>query len=319
MHPTLQILDRHQSEISQVNVHWFDLPEPSALVKSDDKIFNLSWTPNNQADLNTEIWPTAAYNILFYPKAKDRLDWWLDALTGHLIQDQKLWIVGENDGGIKSLPKRVADYFDCFKIDSARHCVIFELAPKDTNPPTPKPIEFQVDDLKCTSLAGVFSAGRLDKGSEVLLGVLPELKGDILEFGGGCGVLTAKIAQQKQVKKIDSVEVDLLAVRSSNLMFAENKLNALATCIWSDGTLQLPKKRYDHIVTNPPFHKGTRTEYGATEKFFTEAHEWVKTGGKFIWVANDFLTYQHYLKENFHEAQLLVQMKGFKVYSATRK
>ena len=319
MHPTLQLIDRQQSELKQSNIHWFDLPEPSPLVKSTDNIFNLSWSENNGAEINTTAWPTADYNILFYPKAKDRLNWWLASLLPQLTDKQKLWVVGENDSGIKSLPKRVSEYFDCLKIDSARHCVIFELKRREIALQIPKEIEFRVDDLTCHSLAGVFSAGRLDKGSEVLLSVLPELKGDILEFGGGCGVMTAKIAQQKQVKKVDAVELDLLAVRSSLLTFESNGLTAKANTIWSDGTQQLPQKRYDHIVTNPPFHKGTRTEYGATEKFFAEAHQWLKSGGKLKWVANDFLTYQHLLKGNFNEEQVLLHTKGFKVYSATRQ
>lgn len=319
MHPTLSLLERHQSVLDEQTVHWFDLPEPSSLLKSSDKQFNLLWSSRNNADEDQSIWPTAPLNVLFYPKAKERLDWWLKQLTSSLNESQTIWVVGENNGGIKSLPKRLKGLFESTKLDSARHCALYEISPIAPMPDQKNWHVFTTNDLDCYALPGVFSAGRLDKGSEIYLANLPQLEGNGLEFGGGCGVITSCVAKMSGVENITSVEIDLLATRSSRKTFAENQLEHKAKAVWSDGTSNLPNKQYDFIVSNPPFHQGIKTAYAPTEAFFQEAHSWLNRGGKFYWVANDFLNYQHILEAHFTSITTLAHDRGFKVFSALKK
>jgi len=318
MHPTLQLLERHQSELISSPVHWFDLPEQTTLLKSTDKQFNLNWCVNNDATIEDSPWPCGEQNVLFYPKAKDRLDWWLKTISTTFKKGQRLWVVGENNGGIKSLTKRLKDQFECHKVDSARHCALYEIAPLTTLTNQPSWSQYEYQSHTIFSLPGVFSAAKLDKGTEVLLSVLPELKGSILEFGGGCGVITTCLAQQKSTTSVTSVEIDLLAVRSSKKTLAENNLADKAQSIWSAGTTKLEQQRFDAIVSNPPFHKGIKTEYGPTEEFFAEVKDWLKPRGRFIWVANDFLNYQYLLEKSFSKITVLKQEKGFKVFEALK-
>lgn len=319
MHPTLQLLERHRSELLASTVHWFDVPEPTDLVKPNDRQFNLNWSTSNNAQATDIDWPCSELNVLFYPKAKDRLFWWLKTIENRSNSEQRLWVVGENNGGIKSLGKRLSESYDCVKVDSARHCVLFEITQK-------KSLEFDMAWTKYSylnntiySLPGVFSAGKLDKGTQVLLTALPSLKGNILEFGGGCGVLTTAIAQQPQVKKVTALEIDLLAVRSSLKTFHENDLSDKANTLWSAGTEALPTERFDAIVTNPPFHTGIKTSYEPTESFFLEAHQWLRTGGRLIWVANEFLNYESLLTTHFQPPIKLRNERGFNVFEAVRR
>ncbi len=319
MHPTLQLLERLQDHFNQKTVHWFDSPEENPLSKPSDQTFALNWHPLTQITLDQTKWPTADINILFYPKAKERLHWWLGHLMQSLSEGQELWVVGQNDGGIKSLPKRIKSHFDCVKLDSARHCAVYELLPNEHPDTEESWQQFQLNNITAFSLPGVFSAGKLDKGTEVLLSVLPKLAGDILEFGAGCGILTSILADNLNVNRVDAVEIDLLAVRSAKRTLKENKLEQKANVHWSAGTANLAKKQFDVIVTNPPFHQGIRTAYAPTENFFQQAHQWLKPRGKFIWVANDFLNYQDILRSEFHSIEELTHTKGFKVFQAIRK
>jgi 16S rRNA (guanine1207-N2)-methyltransferase len=132
-------------------------------------------------------------------------------------------------------------------------------------------------------------------------------------------VLTAVVANMSTVDHVTSVEIDLLAARSSQRTFEQNQLQDKATVIWSSGTENLPASKFDFIVSNPPFHQGIKTAYEPTERFFAEAHQWLKRGGKFVWVANDFLNYQQLLEANFTKISLLKHERGFKVLSAIRK
>lgn len=318
MHPTLQLLERHEEAITSHNTHWFDLPEQSFLVQSDHQQFNLLASHTNSASLTTDVWPTSSLNILFYPKAKERLSWWLYQLSQNFTASQTLWVVGENNGGIKSLPKRVKAYFDCTKIDSARHCSLFELTRSTEQLPAPEWTSFTHDGQQFFALPGVFSAGRLDKGTDVLLSVLPMLSGNVLEFGGGCGIITARVASLSSVSHVTALEIDLLATQSSKKTLVENNLSEKAHTLWSNGTQALEPQLFDAIISNPPFHQGIKTAYAPTESFFQQAYQWVKPGGTFVWVANDFLNYQSLLEPHFLPAQQLAHDKGFRVFSATR-
>jgi 16S rRNA (guanine1207-N2)-methyltransferase len=317
MHPTLQLLERHTDELSSQTIHWFDLPEPCSFVKPTDMQFNLDWSPANTATLGLTQWPTTDINILFNPKAKDRLDWWLGQISASMSAGQKIWLVGENNSGIKSIPKRLKDFFHCEKLDTARHCALYELTPSGQPMSVVEPKEFNHMGNNFIGYPGVFSAGRLDKGTEVLLSVLPQLKGNVLEFGAGCGVLTAALASQDKTTHVDAVEIDMLGVMSAIANLKTAQLDSKSSVIWSAGIENLPKKTYDVIVTNPPFHKGINTEYGPTERFFEQANQWLRPKGQIIWVANDFLNYQSMLNKAFKTPVTLAHVKGFRVLSAT--
>lgn len=335
MHTTFQILERHRSTLQDHQIHWFDAPSQSDLIKHSDQQFNLHWSNDNQLSLddqqsieNLSI-STGELNILFFPKSKERLDWWLAKISEQLKENQQLWIVGENNSGIKSIEKRVKAHFDAFKIDSARHCVLVELRQTATlsaehsswqnySLSLPNTQEPNSASKQIFSLPGVFSAAKLDKGSAILLQQLPQLNGHVLEFGCGAGVLSLAIAEQAGVNKLVATDIDALAILSTQKTLAANDLQHKAQLHWSDGLANVEQQRFDAIVTNPPFHQGIKTAYAASEEFFAQAHNWLKPGGQLIWVANDFLSYQPYLAAEFEEVVELTRERGFKVLMATK-
>ena len=318
MLPTLQLLERQRTILDKQPVHWFDAPAENPLGKQGDQYFSLLWHPANNSQTDQQNWPTAKYNVLFYPKAKERLHWWLEQLSNSLTAGQQLWVVGHNDGGIKSLAKRVKNQFKCQKIDSARHCVAYELLPEIDLPTTQWWQTFNYQETKISALPGVFAAGKLDKGTEILLNVLPTLHGNVFEFGAGCGILTTQLARQHKVSRVTAVEIDLLAVRSAQRTIDDNNYSNKVAIHWSAGTSNLPNAKFDAIVTNPPFHQGIRTAYAPTEDFFRSAKDWLTKNGQLIWVANDFLDYQSLLKPDFSNIETLTHERGFKVFRAIK-
>lgn len=319
MIPELQLLERHQEALAEQPVTWFDGPVENPLAKPSDGQQRLLADSSTQTPENFTNFPLTRLNVLFYPKAKERLHWWLAQLAAGLIGDKRLWLVGDNKGGIKSLPKRIKGHFHVEKLDSARHCSLYEVTPTDlTNLPNGTPATFEYQNHCFIAEPGVFSAGRLDVGTEVLLKVIPELKGQILEFGAGCGILTSQLAQQKDVSLVDALEIDLLAVRSTQKNLANLGLADKTRVYWSNGTANLPKKTYDAIVTNPPFHQGIKTTYAPTESFFSAAHIWLKPRGMLIWVANDFLDYRPSLAKEFKNIECLAHDKNFRVWQAQK-
>ena len=79
--------------------------------------------------------------------------------------------------------------------------------------------------LKVVSLPGVFSHGRLDRGTELLLEHLDKLpSGHLLDFGCGAGVLGAAVKRRYPHNSVTMLDVDAFAAASSRLTLAANGL-----------------------------------------------------------------------------------------------
>ncbi|MFD0749092.1 tRNA1(Val) (adenine(37)-N6)-methyltransferase [Mucilaginibacter calamicampi] len=93
----------------------------------------------------------------------------------------------------------------------------------------------------------------------VLLGALAEANdpASILDIGTGTGVIALMLAQRFISAKIDAVEIDELAAATAAANFKNSPFADRLTCYplsledYSNGH---PSKRYDLIVSNPPFY-----------------------------------------------------------------
>ena len=261
--------------------------------------------------------------ILYFPKAKSEAQMLIHFALSGLTPDGRLWLVGDNKGGIKSAPNLIKKLGGkAQKIDGARHCSLLEVA--DLSPLAQSLGKFQladywqqnhhVQDLTLCSLPGVFSHGKLDVGTQVLLDHLPKLTGKVLDFGCGCGVIGSRILQQNPKVQVSFSDVSRLATLATEQTLSTNGL-PFEQVFTSDGLSQV-SGRYNHIVTNPPFHEGVKTQYETTETLFRNAKRFLKPGGSLILVANRFLQYEPLLAKQFRQVTELVVEKGFKVLQA---
>ena len=132
--------------------------------------------------------------VVFLPKSKDLTDYILNALASRLA-GRELYLVGEKKSGIEGAAKQLNPFGKPRKLDSARHCQLWLVTV--ANAPEAKPLESLAQTyelplaegpLKVISLPGVFSHGRLDRGSALLLEHLDKLpSGHLLDFGCGAG------------------------------------------------------------------------------------------------------------------------------------
>ncbi|WP_286271393.1 methyltransferase [Thalassotalea hakodatensis] len=261
--------------------------------------------------------------IMTFPKSKKELTFTLAMLSANLSENARILIVGENKSGIKSISKLTQGYHNTLdKIDSARHCVLYELT-LNKLPTFNLEDWFQYYDLtingeQCViaALPGVFSQGGLDKGTSVLFEYLSNnLSGHVLDFGTGAGVIATYLAKTNQHITIELADVSALALASAEKTLKINKLsgNLIAT-----NSLSSIKAQYDHVVTNPPFHQGIKTHYAATESFLAGIHKYIKPNGTLTVVANSFLKYQPIMASYFKKVSTAATKHGFTVYSARK-
>lgn len=258
--------------------------------------------------------------IIYYPKAKPLTAYLLNLAALHLKLGGQLLIVGENKGGIRSIPKQLPDYFDkAFKQDNARHCILFS---SELNTAAPKIdlqdwlTRYQLDTpqgpLTICNLVGVFSEKRLDAGTALLLENLPTLSGQVLDFGCGAGVLAAALLKAQPELKLQCIDINAMALASCQLTLAENGL--AAEVFASDGLTQC-QGLFDAIISNPPFHDGLVSTTNIATQFVSDSQRHLKRNGELHIVANRHLPYSDALANTFGQVNVIAENNKYKVYA----
>jgi 16S rRNA (guanine1207-N2)-methyltransferase len=315
-----------------------DLPETALLINppQDDLASNIStaWTVASfsygvdatykKAGFTTQSiteLPAEKFSsiYIFLPKAKARLRYIIDYACNCLEAGGEIFFIGENKGGIKSLAKSIKDEFvKVDKLTTGKHsAIVAAVEPTSINAFDLDTYFIQQENelgLTLNALPGVFSQDHIDKGTQVLLANLPrKIKGRILDFGCGAGVIGAHVSKHFEFEEIEMIDDDLLAVKSAQQTIKTNDM-AMTECFPSDGLENANmEERYTWIISNPPFHQGVKTHYNVTEKFLTQVKDYLKLSGKLLIVANEFLNYEVTLKEHFKGVTVLANERGYKV------
>jgi 16S rRNA (guanine1207-N2)-methyltransferase len=162
----------------------------------------------------------------------------------------------------------------------------------------------------------VFNHGKLDIGTAILLEHVAHIhQGTVLDFACGAGLVGSYLLQQQPALKLYCSDVSALAVESSKATFALN--NQTATVLAADG-IPNGTPLFDHIISNPPFHTGIKTDYSVAQKFIDDSKGKLKSGGSLTLVANAHLPYSEWLKTTFGNVKELARRQGFVVYMSRK-
>ncbi len=186
-------------------------------------------------------------------------------------------------------------YFTNDYIKSDEKTVLVKI--KDQN------FKFKVDN-------GVFSKKGLDFGTRTLLENLPELKGDILDFGCGYGPIGIYIAKTYNCN-VDMVDINN---RSLSLAAKNSKINNVKTTVFASNIYENITKKYDFIITNPPIRVGNEILY----QILLDAQKNLKSGGE-LWLVinkNQGAKTVYKMLENHYETSLIAKNKGFYIIRA---
>ncbi|MDR6713606.1 16S rRNA (guanine1207-N2)-methyltransferase [Pseudomonas hunanensis] len=331
MDPRSEVLLR-QAELFQGSVLLAGLPADDLLGQLP-QAHGWTWHAGDQGMLESRFAgrsqhgvnvPEVAFDaaVLFLPKSRDLAAYLLNALASRLA-GRELYLVGEKRGGIEGAAKQLQAFGKPRKLDSARHCQLWQVT--IDNAPDATPLESLAErfdlpladgPLHIVSLPGVFSHGRLDRGTALLLEHLDGLQsGHVLDFGCGAGVIGSIIKRRYPQSQVTLLDVDAFAVASSRLTLAANGLEA--EVISGDGIDAAPLE-LNVILSNPPFHSGVHTNYQASESLLKKSAEHLRSGGELRLVANTFLRYQPYIQAALGNCRTLIEEQGFRIYQAKR-
>jgi len=284
--------------------------------------------------------------ILFMPKAKEQARYLIAQFLPLLKSGGCFWLVGENNGGIKSadkLLKAAADdqwpesTWSLSKADKAKKSALLKLQlskglslpesetfnpePWELHWPLPEKKEFPVElaDLKLISLPGVFSHGRLDEGTALMLQNMPRIKPSkvrnrrVLDMGCGTGIIGLSLLKQHSDLDVTFCDVNAMALEATRRGLIANDMQGqvYASDMWSDIT-----DRFDLIISNPPFHTGQKTDYELADRFIRQAKKHLKRSGELRIVANRFLKYPDIIEATFGHCERIAETGKFCIWSA---
>ncbi|MBJ9986304.1 methyltransferase [Acinetobacter sp. S40] len=262
--------------------------------------------------------------VIFVPKSKELLSYILHVVTSHLNKGQSIFLVGEKKGGVERAAKQLQALGKTLKLDSARHCQLWQCILQKTE--TLKPLQnwvktytVQVNqtELQICALPGVFSQNHLDVGTAILLPYLNNIKsGKLADFGCGAGVISAYLAKLNSKNEIYALDVDAFALCSTEMTFHRNGLNLEQLHIQAVTGIHDAPPQLDAIVSNPPFHQGIHTDYAASEGLCKQAKQHLTINGELWIVANRFLNYALLIEQQFGRCNILADQQGFKVLYA---
>jgi 16S rRNA (guanine1207-N2)-methyltransferase len=259
----------------------------------------------------------AAHIVVQFPRSKA----WFDAIiqcARRAAPTADIWVIGHNRSGVKSAADIMQSALpEVEEDDHARHCVMVHGTPAGPDagadwPPSPSTwTDPALGKLSIISLPGVFSHGRLDEGTRLLLAELPPLKGDVLDMACGAGVLAAHAASAGA--RVMACDASLLAVESTRATLKENGLSGRV--FLSDGFAAV-EGTFNTILCNPPFHRGSEVDTEAASAMLHDAALYLKPGGELWVVANAFLPYQSILDAAFSNVRTVANDGKFRVYCA---
>ena len=265
--------------------------------------------------------------IVYLQKGKDLNEMLLTTVARSVVPGGKLLLVGENTGGIRSSKRLLEAVAGPVTFsDAARHSVLYQVTlTRDQTKPLllsdwmkPAPVEMGGTGLTLVSLPGVFSHGRVDKGTELLLEHLPAgLTGDVLDLGCGSGVIGALVKLRFPETRVTLTDSNALALAAAEETFRVNEIRAEAV-IASDVYTQV-HGQFDVILSNPPFHEGTRTQYETTSHLISGSAGHLRSGGQLLLVANHFLHYESIMEEHVGPVTCLARDGGYKVLLSRKR
>jgi 16S rRNA (guanine1207-N2)-methyltransferase len=263
--------------------------------------------------------------LLALPREKERLKMWLHWCAGVLPPQGKMWLAGENRAGIKSARQYLdAQFGQTALLDTARHCGLFEAGdpkPGDVFRPSDYLQRWRLSikrpELDLCSYPGVFSHGKLDPGTRLLLETpaAATVSGRVLDFGCGAGVIGLCLKAMNPAIDLTMIDSNALALASVQTSLEANGLRA--EVLASDGFSDVEDK-FDLVISNPPFHSGHRVEPELSMHLLHPVRNFLNPGGQLLMVANRHLQYRRWLDRVFGGHRVLASNDQFQVLNAVQ-
>jgi 16S rRNA (guanine1207-N2)-methyltransferase len=285
------------------------------------------WNRRLSRRLPALAWPTAGpfdAALLRLPRSKDEVEMSLHALIGALRPGGRLIVYGGNDEGIRSvspLLRGLCGEADAVAIRGHGRVLAARRPEHAAGLHTTlagwrrqQRVAIAGTDRTWVSYPGVFTSGRVDDGTALLLSALPALKLNtrLLDFGCGSGIIGAAALAQEPSLTVHMLDNDAIALEAAR----ENV--PTATHILGRELSDAPGEPYQTILSNPPLHQGSAATNVMLDRLIAEAPGRLVPGGVLQVVVQRRIPLDRTFAEHFGTGGVVAENGRYRVWRATR-
>src|SRR5699024_7511332 len=176
-------------------------------------------------------------------------------------------------------------------------------------------------DLDLITDSGVFSKGKIDFGSDLLVKTFlkaypPGPTKNILDVGCGYGPIGLMIAKTSPHHEVTMVDVNQRALTLSRKNRKRNRIDNVEIKE-SDGLSKVEADTYDFVLTNPPIRAGKQVVHGILE----DAYSALNQGGALYVVTQKkqgMPSAKKKMEETFNNVEVLEKDKGYYILRSTK-
>lgn len=171
-------------------------------------------------------------------------------------------------------------------------------------------------EVALVSKPGVFAWDRLDEGTAALVSATQIGPDDrVLDLGCGTGLAGLAAAQCAVSGFVTLVDADVRAVESARRTLTANEASNFEV-MPSDCASAVWGRRFDVVITNPPFHQGVGVDFDVAHQFVAGAARVLRHGGRLFLVANRHIRYSDVICKSFGAFVTAYADSRFQVLSA---
>lgn len=228
-------------------------------------------------------------------------------------------VAGAKTQGIASLRKWVASHVPVEGSLSKHHGQAFWFDGAHAAAQLPDTPGLARQEHGALAAPGMFSHEKVDAGSALLLPhALAHARGHVADFGCGWGSLAMALAKAPKVTGLACFEDHWPSLEAARRNMETTGFAGDLQFHWHDLEHEPVERRFDTVITNPPFHTGGAQRRSLGEAFIRCAANALKPNGVFVMVANTGLAYEPTLEATFRRVDLLERAAGFKILRAVR-
>ncbi|MDW8567224.1 class I SAM-dependent methyltransferase [Staphylococcus shinii] len=176
-------------------------------------------------------------------------------------------------------------------------------------------------DLELVTDAGVFSKGKIDFGSDLLVKTFlktypPGPTKNIIDVGCGYGPIGLMIAKVSPHHEVTMVDVNQRALNLSRKNKKRNRIDNVEVKE-SDGLSQVEDNTYDFVLTNPPIRAGKEVVHRILE----DAYVKLKLDGELFVVIQKkqgMPSVKKKMQETFDNVEVLEKSKGYYILRSVK-
>lgn len=190
------------------------------------------------------------------------------------------------------------------------------------DPAQPERTRYRTDQgIECVNRANVFSHGKLDIGTRLLLEHLPDVVdgADVVDLGCGNGVLGTTLARGFAGGSVTFCDISHSAVESARATWAHNTVDDdRARFVAGDLATAVANESADLVLINPPFHDQHVVGDETAQRMFSDARRVLRVGGEIRVIGNRHLGYHKRLRSLFGNLETVASNPKFVVLSSRK-